>query len=481
MKALVNSLTGLSLLTLSKLVCAQTSTDFNDSFFNKPIAASADSSRDSATGSGAGSESGSGSGAKSKWTGQIVAQFGVATSEHETAGFNRSSTGLSDEMLELKISRDWQLAPDVKAVTGVAIDTRHYINQSPSPLIGKDQYETTETDFAPGETYIEWNLNSSFWLRHGYYVVSYGMSDAFALMDKLAPRDNSRWGQEVTSKTRKPFWLSEANWHSDGLEVNLVVTHKFKGDHIGLPGNDYDAFIQYREAGYVDEPHDPKNFKPEWVLNAHKNFRSGDWEILVGEIYNKSAVIKFDHFDQIDGLIFSPEYSRTQIAGAGVDYVTGALVWKAEAVWLKHYLIPRADFFPNFNPVSPPPSVADSALYQTLIGVDYTAPWSLIASFEMRQSKVVDFDSSFTGKKIQNEYSVQLMKRWLNDRLYSQLRFLSLPDDAGRFYQLAFDYDLTDAWKLSAKYTDYVGTDPNNYFERFTNSDRFLAGITFQF
>lgn len=467
MRALVNSLTGVSLLLFSKLVCAQTSAGFDDSFFNKPASSSTDSSNNSSAGSG--------------WTGQVVAQLGIATNENDTAQFNRDSKGLSDEMLELKISRDWQLASNVKAVTGMAIDTRHYINQSPSPLIDTNQYETSETDFAPGETYIEWDINKNFWLRHGYYVVSYGMSDAFAVMDKLAPRDNSRWGQEPTSKTRKPFWISEASWQNDGLEVGLVVTHKFKGDHIGLPGSDYDAFIQYREAGYVNEPEDPQHFKPEWVLNTRKNFRSGDWEILIGEIYNKSAVIKFDHFDQLNGLIFSPEYSRTQIAGAGIDYVTGDLVWKAEAVWLKHSLIPRADFFPNFNPFSSPPSVADSALYQTLIGVDYTAPWSLIASVEMRQSTVADFDSSYTGKKIQNEYSIQLMKKWLNDRLYSQVRLLSLPDDAGRFYQLALDYDLTDAWKLSAKYTDYVGTDAHNYFERFTDSDRFLVGITFQF
>jgi hypothetical protein len=69
----------------------------------------------------------------------------------------------------------------------------------------------------------------------------------------------------------------------------------------------------------------------------------------------------------------------------------------------------------------------------------------------------------------------------MNDRLYSQLRLLSLPDDAGRFYQLALDYDLNDAWKLSAKYTEYAGRDPKNYFERFADSDRLLIGVTFQF
>lgn len=407
------------------------------------------------------------------WRGSVTASLGAATENHGWTGFNRRDSGLVEQLYLLKLSREWWLNDSILLLTGVQADARHYQQQPRSELVPADQYDNKDIWVRPQETYLQWNISQQVWLRHGYYVVSYGMSDAFDVIDKLTPRDSSRWGQELSSSSREPLWLSQAIWDLGESKIGLTVTHGFQANRIGLPGSDYDSSIQFRETGArVNDPHKPDDFTPEWVLDGRGTFPSGDWALLVGEIYNKNAVLKFDLFDSTAGIpIFTPQYTRTQVAGLGVDYATGSLVWKGELVWLKNY---DDMTFPGV-----PPDASELSQYQALAGVDFSAPGNTILSIESRFSQVHGRINE--RQKTQEEISIQIIKGWLNERLRSQLRIASMPDDSGRFYQLALGYELNDSWKLEGKYTNYIKTESENYFSRFEDSDRILVGLNFQF
>lgn len=409
----------------------------------------------------------------SAWRGSVSASLGVAPESHEQSTFNRTESGLVEQMYLLKLSREWRLNESLSLHTGGQADLRFYSHQPRSDVVPENQYENKDIWIRPQETYLQWDISQQFWLRHGYYVVSYGMSDAFDVIDKLTPRDSSRWGQELSSSSREPLWLTQAIWSIGSSKVGLAVTHKFQANRIGLPGSDYDSSIEFREMGArVNDPHKPDDFNPEWVLDGRGIFPSGDWALLIGEIYNKNATLKFDLLDDDTGVpIFTPLYTRTKIVGAGVDYVTDGLVWKGELVWLENH---QDMTFPGT-----PNSGARLSQYQALLGVDYAAPRNTIFSIETRFTQV--HGRMTESIKTEEEVSVQIIKGWMNERLRSQIRLASLPDDSGRFYQLALGYELSDSWKLDFKYTNYIKTRESNYFSRFEDSDRVLLGLSFQF
>lgn len=406
------------------------------------------------------------------WRGSVMASLGAATESHSWSGFNRRDTGLVEQLYLLKLSREWWLSDSIFLLTGAQADVRYY-QQPRAESVPVDQYDNKDIWIRPQETYLQWNISQQVWLRHGYYVVSYGMSDAFDVIDKLTPRDSSRWGQELSSSSREPLWLSQAIWDLGESKIGLTVTHAFQANRIGLPGSDYDSSIEFRTTGArVNDPHKPDDFTPEWVLDGRGTFPSGDWALLIGEIYNKNSTLKFDRFNSSTGEpIFTPQYTRTQIVGAGLDYATGGLVWKSELVWLK-----------NVDDMTFPGATSEVPMlsqYQALFGADYMAPGNTIFSIETRLSQVHGRINE--RKKTQEEISIQIIKGWMNERLRSQLRIASMPDDSGRFYQLALGYELNDSWKLEGKYTNYIKTERENYFSRFEDSDRILVGLSFQF
>ena len=406
------------------------------------------------------------------WHGSLNMAFGFATQSHNIDGFNRTDTGFVEELYLLKLEREWELSDVFMLKIGGMIDARRY-HQPRVATVPEDQYEDSEYWLRPQETYLQWNISEDLWARHGYYTVSFGMSDAFDVMDKLTPRDNSRWGQELSSSSREPLHLSQITWDMGAAKLGLTASHRFQGNRIALAGSDYDSFVEFRADGArVNDPAEPRGFKTEWILDARGTFPSGDWAILGGEIYNKNASLVFDGFDENTiQPIFSPQYTRTALAGIGVDYVTGAFVWKGEAVWLNEFDEMK---FPGQESAA-----GKVSQLQYLIGADFAAPSNSVISLEAKFSKLqgqhaLD-DSTY------DEISLQITRNWMNNQLYSQFRFSTMPDNAGQFCQLLVAYDVNDRWKIEGKYTDYIKTEKNNYFSRFESSDRFMFGVNFSF
>lgn len=407
------------------------------------------------------------------WHGALNMTFGFAPQSHNVEGFNRNDTGYTEELYLLKLNREWEFSDVFTLAIGGLVDARFYHDQPRSESVPKDQYKESNLWIRPQETYLQWNISENIWARHGYYTVSFGMSDAFDVMDKLTPRDNSRWGQELSSDSREPLHLSQLTWDLSVAKVGLTTSHKFQGNRLGLAGSDYDAFVEIRAGGArVNAPLKPADFKTEWVIDAKGTFPSGDWALLGGEIYNKNASLVYEGFyPRISQPVYSLKYTRTAIAGGGVDYVTGAVVWKGEAVWLDDY----------DEMASPGQESVDGKVSQLqyLIGADYTASGNMIISLETKFSKLQG--QYAIDKSTYDEISIQVMKNWLNDQVFTQFRFSTRPKNTGHFYQLMVAYDLSDHWNIEGKYTDYVKTSSQNYFSRFENSDRFLLSANFSF
>ncbi len=376
--------------------------------------------------------------------------------------------------LEVDLDKDWKLK-----ISGNAFYDAYY-SWEDRDLYPYDTLNVVEREAEFRDTFIEGPLTDSLWLKVGRQIIAWGESEGPAITDMANPRDNREQGVVDIEDARIPIFATKFSYLKEGWEFNVVFTHEFRANKIGVEGFEYDPYASIRSIFEVEFPKQPENHlsNTETLYRLFKSFNGGDISFMYADVFEDEAYLDFDK--NTSRLI--PRYRRIQVYGGSGNYVMGSWLLKLEFAE-KHGLgFAREDLDKQLeNEVDRPESWSEKNTSEAMLGFDYTGVTDLTATFELGIIKTHDYEDNLMHLELRASSSLILRYDTWNDTLHPQFFWVRLPNDNGDVLRVTVDYDYVDALQLSAGIVVYEASKADNLLYIFRNNDRILASLKYSF
>jgi len=266
-----------------------------------------------------------------------------------------------------------------------------------------------------------------------------------------------------------------ATWHN---QLDLVVLVDQPTDKLPAPYEEFDPYIQLRTGDPATDPAliQERGERPGVALRWRHRGQGIDTQIMVADVYSYQTSPVDVAFNvgvlpqPIEKIRFAPW--RQQVAGLGVQTVTGNWLWRTEQAI--HWDVPLA----HDNQLEPWTSHSQ---WRAMAGFDYSGIHDLTVTAEFSWSLTDDYQSTLASDRWQTGASLRLNYTLMNERLSLDALVLKLFGDQGTITKIAADWALTDELGLELSIIDYGAQESSQQLYAYRHNDTVLMTLIWGF
>lgn len=318
-----------------------------------------------------------------------------------------------------------------------------------------------------------WQLSS------GLQTTTLGLADVLSVADILQARDLSLPGLKDAEDARIPSWTTAVSGGFSTVRFRAGVVHNHTINRLPPAGTDFSTgqVERLEQAGLQYEPE-------ALAVDAMGLFASLSG--IAGPLdWQANAVSQLAHSPTVElglaGMQPVPvaiSYPRQNSVAFAASYVTGAVLWKAEAAFTDGL---RAQT--SVNGGQPGKMIAHQRLAGTLgFDINHSSLGQLIAELQVSQIPDVSELNLMTTDKQSAQWILIYRRSFLRETLtvHGQMLAFDLDASGGRLQGLGLEYSLNDHWRVDFRLLDYVSGD-FQYLRAADDRDRLIAQLRYQF
>lgn len=379
--------------------------------------------------------------------------------------------------LDVELGRGWTARAEILGWYDFAYRAR-----------GRGQYggevlDVYEWQVDSGEVYLSGPLTDVFDLTIGRKIVNWGRSDTFRVVDVVNPIDNKEPGLVDIEDLRRPRTMLKLDASTGPWNATLLMVPEYRYDRQPPPGSDFFPDLEAIRASPFGLPsiEDRDDFSelPDFAGRAGGSFSS--WDFTVYGAYIDQTNRQTD----VSAAGLRAEANRIGLVGVAGNYTVSSWLFKLESAFrtgvhtLRAVPIPAAPFIRLES--------GDADRIDTMVGVEYFGPDSLVISLEIVNRHLLRSVSDLVAVELQPEQSrfesaLRISRPFFRERL--DLTFLAIGFgerlQGGGLIRLSGDFELADAWLLTGGGIFYIGG-PDDGFGAFDSNDRIFAELKYSF
>jgi len=309
-------------------------------------------------------------------------------------------------------------------------------------------------------------------VKLGSQINVWGKADTMAVTDVVSPRDvsefiffkleDARFGQWTVSSTVYHGNTSVFGFVSPLAEVDKdpdAGTHYFRPVRLSGPGS---GQFHIRE-----EP--PEFGDMEAGVKLDHFFAKTEVSVMGGRFYANSPVYetRTRHVHKT-----YPDYT---MAGTAVSHVFDSILIKFELAFKKGFPLQGRNQQGGYQSI-------ESDLIDGVAGIEYNANDFYFMSLELSNRHIISDRSDLVhGRKDATSLYYTLTKDFFHDTLALEYNFYYHIQEQNHFHNFQATYDLTDAFKILARYTFLDITDPGSLMWACKDEDRAALELQYSF
>ncbi len=337
-----------------------------------------------------------------------------------------------------------------------------------------------------GEVYVSGPVNDWLDVTLGRKIVNWGRSDTFRVVDVVNPLDNKEPGLVDIEDLRRPVTMLKLDAARGPWSGTAVMIGERRYDRLPPPGSDFYPDIGDFPPGsslplpiVVSPIEDSDDFEgtPDFAARFGGSFSRWDFTLY--------GAWKDENTRVVDLIGNQPrsESNRFGLVGVGGNYTSGAWLFKLETAFLTRLHVLRA------ISVAPFAESDDADRIDTMVGVEYYGPDSLIIALEVVNRHWTQSSSDFiaTGRTTEQsswETGLRISRPFFRERLDLTLLAVAFGErlQDGTLLRLTGDWELTDSWLLTGGGLFFFrGDDRNDGIGVFESNDRVFVELKYSF
>ncbi len=325
------------------------------------------------------------------------------------------------------------------------------------------------------DLYLEHQAENGIYLKAGHQLQAWGYGEYLRVTDLVNIEDQYTIGQQDLQDIRLQVPAIQFGYSFPGVVLDAVVTYRAGRNDIAPAGDEFDPFINLRQAGFQVEWQDPEQ-ETEVFLRASGQHGRGDYQVVLAEFNDNSLSV-----ERLEGLrSISPRavlgQNRMQAVAAAANWVDGNWLYFAEAGLHRDKTVRPSDqallgFIDGWEE-------KDQVL--GLLGVEYNGLRNLVLTFELDNVHTRRHNSLMADSRNEFSYGGRLYWTTLNERIELLAVWNQFGDNSARVARVSVDYDWSDALNFGLLWVDYSAKEPS-LFHPYRHNDIVQLQIRYNF
>ena len=380
--------------------------------------------------------------------------------ETDYRGFSRLR-GLMALGLDIRLPLEWK-----GRISGHAYYDAVY------SLHGRDEYtdellDANEEEVEFDEVRLQGSLTDSLDAKLGRQIVVWGKSDNIRVTDILNPLDRREPGMVDIEYLRLPVTMTRLDYYLGKWDLAGLLIHEVRFSKRPAFGSNF-----YSSTSTQPPEEEPATTLENTQYGAVLSGVLGKWEIAfyLADVFDDRWHMEED----IVSLEDVRQHSRIRMAGTAASVAKGNWLLKSEAAYLDNLRY-------SADPDRP------KTRYDVLAGIEYRGFSDTIVSLEVANRHIVGFDEEMreppdSVREDSFQSALRLTRDCLHDTLSLRylLRLFGADGGDGGLQRFWVEYDMTDAFKVTAGIVDYKSGEMPPY-DTIGDNDRIFAECRYSF
>ncbi|MGH7858001.1 MAG: DUF1302 family protein, partial [Candidatus Binatia bacterium] len=331
------------------------------------------------------------------------------------------------------------------------------------------------TDLELREIYLDATLGFVF-VRAGKQQVVWGQADGLRVLDAVNPLSFREFILPDFEDRRIPLWTLNAEVPVGPLTAQLLWIPDLTYDEPPETGAAF-AFTTPRLVPRpppgipvrVRDPDKPNRIVLDSDAGVRLSAFLGGWDLTLNYLYHYQDQPVLRRSLDAAGIIVTPEYERTHLAGGTFSRAFGDLTLRAELAYSTHR------FFLTESPADPD-GVFHAGELGTVVGLDYSLDGDTLLSAQLFESILTAHPRGAVRDRADTQVTLLVQRELLNDTFVARALAIHSTNDGDGLAQLDLAYRLRSSVVLRAGYDFFYGS-RNGLFGQFDQADRVTSGI----
>jgi len=334
------------------------------------------------------------------------------------------------------------------------------------------------------ELYWDFDVGNSY-VRLGKQQVVWGQADGLRVLDVVNPLDFREWILGDLEDRRIPTWMANVEIPVGDLNIQLlwVPDHSYDDlpDFDGRFGLTSPIFVPRPPEGLVltAAPLITSVDRPDRLIRdddygVRLSGFFGGWDLSLNYFYHyQDQQVLERRFLTPTEVLIAPGYERTHLIGASASNSFGKATLRAEFGY-------SSDRFFLDSSVDDGDGLFETAVFESVLGLDYPVDSDLFLSVQLFQSALLHKPETATRSRLENTATALVTQDFLNDALRFKTQLIHSLDRHDGQWEFGFEYDFRSNLVLKAGIDIFYGEN-EGLFGQFDNRDRITFGIDYSF
>lgn len=386
-------------------------------------------------------------------THELGGQVIVNVNSDEQNAVEKRYAGVTSTLLRVQPRIEFQPNDNVTVIGEVqwAVDGVFWLREADPWSVAdieERQYQFQVKEAAAQVRYQSWQIST------GVQTVTLGLADALSLSNILHAQDLRVPGTKPLDDAVIPAWVTWVSGDLGKVRFKSGLVHRHQLNAFPVIGTDFDIGLRATldNAGLVLEPEALAVDNMAGFASLSGVAGAFDWQL--------NAISQKEHVPVVElGLTPSGlapvrlNYPRTTTLGLAGSYVTGSVLWKAEAAFVDGL---QAQSIHG----ALPSDVVDFQQVGATVGLDYNANQLGRFVAELQVKSILDYRALNLLQTDERTLQWVLLysKSFMRDRLTVTGQMIGFDIDAsgGRIQGVGIEYDVNDRLSTELRYIDYV-------------------------
>jgi hypothetical protein len=332
------------------------------------------------------------------------------------------------------------------------------------------------TDLELRELYLDAALKYSF-VRLGKQQVVWGQADGLRVLDVINPLSYREFILPDFEDRRIPLWMLNAEVPLGPMNAQLIWIPDQTYDEAPEDGATF-GFTTPRLVPRRPPPEVPVEVrdpaKPDDILTDSdagvrlSAFTRG-WDLTLNYLYHYQDQPVLRRSIDATGVVVSPEWERTHLAGGTLSRAFGDLTLRGELAYSTRRFTLTSD-----------PDDADGVFragdFQYVMGLDYSYDADTLVSGQVFQSVLTSHPTGAARDRVDTQLTLLLQRQMLHNTLEARALAIHGANDGDGLVQLDLAYDYRANIVVRIGYDVFYGS-RNGLFGEFDHADRVTFGV----
>ncbi|MHA2939601.1 DUF1302 family protein [Vibrio sp. RC27] len=397
----------------------------------------------------------------------------INTNSNEDTAVDEAYSGLSSLAISLNPDITYQPNDEFRIDADIELSTDLIFELRSDETWSDDDVDAREFDSDINELKASYQLGN-WQISTGIQRITLGIADALSASNVLYAQNLEVPGIVDVGDSYAPAWTTALKGNVGDILIKAGIVHTHELLRYPVTGSDFDIGIQstLEASGFELEAEAFSLENMGWFSSFSGVKGALDWQLNLITQLSHTPVLKLQN-----GSIVDVQYPRTHTIALATSYVIDAFLLKAEGAFE--------------NGMEAQSNNGEMSRYDRVIGslgFDYDPSSIGRLVVEFQAATIIDFDSydfmetDFAPDEATARWALIYTQSFLHEQLSLSAQMLAYDADmaGGRIQSIKLEYDISDNWKTTLRYVDYVSGD-YSLLSGVSDRDRLILSTRYAF